>query len=741
MKASDFEEGLMTTQQQGTVLYVDDDESNRRALALVFRDAGFLVKEAGTGGEALRLAAEKPDLVVLDVQLPDVNGFEVCRRIRADPATTAIPVMHLSAVHVSPEDRRHALEEGADVYLTKPVEPGEVVAQARALLRTHRAEEMARASARQWQATFAALNDGVCLLDRNGRVLRCNPALGKVLGRPPETIVGKSCHELTPGSEGAPAFRRMLQTRRREVEEMALGDRWLQAVADPMLEPDGGLSGAVYVLSDVTERKRLEARLRQTQKMEALGQLAGGVAHDFNNLLTAVTGNVSLLLSGKAEQDPDRELLQAVEQAAWRAADLARQLLGFARKSEPRLRPLDLRLCLEEVARLLRRTFDPRIVVEVAAADGLWPAQADPGQINQVLMNLCLNSRDAMPEGGRLELSAENVVLTESQARQSAEARPGEFVRLRVLDSGRGIPPEVMPHLFEPFFTTKGKGEGTGLGLATVYGIVQQHQGWVECESAVGRGACFDVHLPRSAEGGGPAAAPAPPAAPTGTETLLLADDDRVLRTLGSAVLQRHGYKVLVAADGQEAVEIYEKEGPRIDLVILDLSMPRLSGRDAHRRLRQLNPQVRVLLCSGHPAEAAEAAREGALGYVSKPYRGQDLAAAVRKALDEIHPPPAAAEPARPAEEPAGLAWEFSRHDLTKEEAEELLDWLEGNGCVQRDVVCVGDRFVVRWRPPAGGSSGPHAGLWRGLHGILSRVWRRGGSPPGDESKPPTTGG
>src|SRR4051794_40942168 len=210
----------MATQPQGTVLYVDDDEANRRAFALVFREAGFEVKEAGTGDEALRLAAERPDLVVLDVQLPDVNGFEVCRRIRADPATTAIPVMHLSAVYVSPEDRTHALDGGADAYLTKPVEPREMVAQARALLRTHRAEEMARAAAQQWQATFAAINDGVCLLDRHGRVLRCNPTLERILGKPAPEILGRPCHELTQAADpgGDPAFRRMQKTRRREVE-------------------------------------------------------------------------------------------------------------------------------------------------------------------------------------------------------------------------------------------------------------------------------------------------------------------------------------------------------------------------------------------------------------------------------------------------------------------------------------------------------------------------------------------
>ncbi len=476
----------MTKPPEGTVLYVDDDEINRNTFALVFREAGFEVKEAATGGEALRLAEEMPDVVVLDVNLPDINGVEVCRHIKMHPATRAIPVMHMSAVYVSSEDKTHALEEGADAYVTKPVEPRELVAQVKALLRMHQAEERAEAAAQQWQATFAAINDGVCLVDHNGRVLRCNPATERILQRAAAKILGRDCDELipvTPGSGERSVFRRMLQTRHREVAELAVGDRWLQTVADPMLSEAGGWSGAVWILSDITERKHLEERLSQSQKMEAVGRLAGGVAHDFNNLLTAVTGNVSLLLAGTPEQDPDRELLLAIDRAAWRAAELTGQLLRFSRRSTPRLVPTDLRPCLDEIAAILSRTIDPRITLEVRSDSDLWVVEADSGQINQVLLNLCLNARDAMLEGGHLLLEAENVVMDEDQARQNVQARPGKFVCLRVRDSGHGIAPDVLPHIFEPFFTTKELGKGTGLGLATVFGVVGQHQGWVECSS------------------------------------------------------------------------------------------------------------------------------------------------------------------------------------------------------------------------------------------------------------------
>jgi two-component system cell cycle sensor histidine kinase/response regulator CckA len=742
----------MSVSHQGTVLYVDDDAANRKTFALVFREAGFEVKEAATGSEALKLAAEKPDLIVLDVNLPDITGFEVCRHIKAHPATTAIPVMHMSGVYVTPGDRTAALEEGADVYLTKPVEPRELLAQARALLRVHQAEERAAATARQWQSTFAAINDGVCLLDEQGRVVRCNVAAERILQRPAAEIIGRQIDQLLPAVRESSVLQRMFETRGRETAELTVGLRWLQTIADPMLDKAGAVLGAVFILSDVTERKRLEEQLRQSQKMEALGRLASGIAHDFNNLLTAVTGNASLLLAGRPPSDPDRELLVVIEQAAWRAAELTQKLLGFARRSAPVLRTTDLRLCLDEVAAILRRTIDPRLTLHVSSTADLWPVQADPGQMNQVLMNLCLNARDAMPTGGRILLEAENVVLAEGQS-LSTGARPGEFIRLRVRDTGPGIPPDVLPHLFEPFFTTKEAGKGTGLGLATVYGIVSQHHGWVECSSTehaaartdarpsgrpasggphgvrndpVGQGACFDVYLPRSAEAVSPLPAAAAPAAPGGTETILLADDDPLVRNLSREMLRRCGYQVLLAEDGEQVAELYSREQQRIDLVVLNRKMPRLSWRETLARLLQINPQVRVLLTSGDTTESIEPGLKGVLGFLAKPYRGEDLARAVRTALDEK---PGEEPPPRPPEPPTGpapsappgaeatptaeqeahpAAGEEHRSNLTKAEAEDLLDLLEACGFQRQVRFPEGQSgFTVQWRQEAPAETSP----------------------------------
>ncbi|MBL8798650.1 MAG: PAS domain S-box protein, partial [Planctomycetia bacterium] len=492
-----------------------------------------------------------------------------------------------------------------------------------------------------------SIPDLICYKDNHGVYLGCNTAFEQYCGRAEKDLVGLTDLDLFPTEVG--------KTHRERDRQMLAGgkarrhEEWLQypdgkvvlveTLKTPFADAAGRPLGLIGISRDITERRRLEDQLRQSQKMEAVGQLAGGVAHAFTNQLTAVLGNISLLTASLPAGDPNRELLRDTETAAVRASDLTKQLLGFSRRTVLRLEATNLNASMLEAVRILRRTFDPRITVEVKSLAELWTAWADPSQVIQVLINLCINARDAMPTGGRLTLETENVVLDDDLAQLHVEARAGEFVRLRVSDTGHGIPDEIRQRIFEPFFTTKHPGQGTGLGLAMVFGIVKQHQGWIDCTSEVNKGTRFDLYLPRFQEGNSvvpPQPQPATVNGGGGGETILLVDDEAMIRSLGRTILQRHGYQVLLAEDGPQALEIYGRERERIDLVILDLTMPRLSGHDTLRQMRQTDPAVPVLFASGYSAEQLAASeREGVLGFINKPYRPQELASTVRAALNK----------------------------------------------------------------------------------------------------------
>lgn len=390
------------------------------------------------------------------------------------------------------------------------------------------------------------------------------------------------------------------------------------------------------------ERQRLLEQLLQAQKMEAVGNLAGGVAHDFNNLLQAIGGHVQLMLARTSPDEPDHDRLRTICRAVERGGQLVQRLLLFGRKVQPQHRPVDLNQEAREASQILERSILRMVTIELRLANELWPVNADPVQIEQVFINLGVNAADAMPDGGRLTIATENVELGQGGLPECPDIPPGRYVLLTVADTGIGMSADVLERIYEPFFTTKEVGKGTGLGLSSVYGIVQSHGGCILCESEVGQGTVFRIYLPALKEGTAlaqPAASTQPlDQIPAGDrEIILVVDDEADLRDLTVEALYGFGYDSLVASSGQEALDIYAAHKGRISLVLLDLNMPKMSGQHCLRELLRMDPGVKVLVVSGNAVSSKidKILRDGAVGFLAKPYQLEELLTKIREMLDQ----------------------------------------------------------------------------------------------------------
>ncbi len=394
--------------------------------------------------------------------------------------------------------------------------------------------------------------------------------------------------------------------------------------------------------AEIAERTQAEAALRQSQKMDAIGQLAGGVAHDFNNILTVIRGYTCMVLTDERLDGKTRELLQQVDAAAQRAASLTRQLLMFSRKQMLQPEYLDPTEVIGHVSKMLRRVLGEDVALEIQAEKNAGGVHADRAMLEQVLLNLAVNARDAMPKGGRLLLRTDLVMLTETECHGEPKRRAGQFVCLTATDSGCGIAPEILPRIFEPFFTTKDVGKGTGLGLATVYGIVKHHAGWIEVDSLPGQGTSFKIYLPSAPKPDSKAAAQDPLVkAGGGTETMLLVEDELPLRNLLRKILQRYGYQVLAASSGVEALQVWQQHDGKIDLLLTDIVMPGgISGRELAQRLQTDHRDLKVIYSSGYSQELnnLQAMDSEGLLFLAKPYSPDQLARVVRSCLDGTSP-------------------------------------------------------------------------------------------------------
>jgi len=487
----------------------------------------------------------------------------------------------------------------------------------------------------------------------DGKYRGCNRACEDFLGLPHDAIIGKTVYDIAP-QEVADEYRRrdreLFNNPGVQIYEYKMiradgTERDVVFYKSTFTDSSGKLAGLIAVVVDITERKRAEEerehyrhRFMQAQKMEALGTLTGGIAHDFNNMLTVILGYSEMLLVGKEEGDPGYEDLRKIIQTTLKAAELVRTLMVCSRQAEMEPIPLDLNRQIEQLKELLARTLPRTIGIVLDLVDEPAQVSADPSQIAQMVMRLAANSAEAMPQGGHLTIETKNVVLDEDYCRSYAGVKPGPFVMLGVSDTGQGMDAETLERIFDPFFTTKMRDsrKGTGLGMSVVQGIVDQHGGHVTCESEIGRGTSVKIYFPAMESAKRTEAVAEPPLPRGRTETILLADDEELVRDLGKRILERSGYRVLLAANGKEALARYKKEQENISLVILDLIMPEMSGGQCLEELLKVNPGVKVLVATGFSPDAQmqQGLDKAAKGLVFKPYDVKKLLQSVRDALD-----------------------------------------------------------------------------------------------------------
>jgi len=479
-----------------------------------------------------------------------------------------------------------------------------------------------------------------------------NNAMTEILGYRSEELRGKNGRVLYPDEEEFRRIGEAINEARLNRETAEVETRWVRkdgSIADclvryTLLDPEKKASAMLVMAEDISfqkraeeERKRLEAQLQQAQKMEAVGTLAGGVAHDFNNLLQAILGYTQILLMDMEGSDAETSNLKQIEKSAQRASELTQQLLTFSRKVESKLRPVDLNQEVSQVRKFLERTIPRMIDIEVHLQEGLWTVNGDAAQIEQIMINLGVNARDAMPEGGTLVFETENRVLDAEYCYTHLGTRPGRYVLLSISDTGMGMDGTTVEHIFEPFFTTKDVGKGTGLGLAMVYGIVKNHDGYIMCYSESGKGTTFKIYFPAQ-ETGNVTAEEDPEAEDLkgGSETILLVDDEESLRDLGKDLLERFGYTIITATDGERAVETWKEKGADIALVILDLVMPRMGGKQCLEVLLGMDPGLKVIIASGFTVDGRtkEVVDAGARGFIRKPYELRQMLKEIRKVLD-----------------------------------------------------------------------------------------------------------
>jgi len=713
------------TNGQVEILIAGDSPTQAEQLKHVLEECGHAVTLAANGKQALDAArARKPALIISDIVMPEMDGYALCRHLKAEKKLKDVPVILMTPFSKA-EDVVKGLECGADIFIRKPYDkaaflsridyalsnrtlrerpklgvslqmqlggsthhivsdPHQIldllistyedairinaelsekqkeltqlaeglerkVEERTAALRAEIAErkvaeEQLRMSEEQFRLIAENIADLIAVLDLEGKRLYNSPSYKEILGDPAALLGSVSFNEIHPDDRERirKIFQETVRTGHGQRTEyrFLLRDgsvRYIESQGSVIPDEKGKPVKVVVVSRDVTERNHLDERLRQAEKMEAVGQLAGGVAHDFNNLLTIINGYGDILLEQLSPEDKQRGHVMEILSAGNRAANLTRQLLAFSRRQALLPVVLDLNAVVQNLDKMLRRLIGEDIGLVTLASEGLWNVKADPGQMEQVIMNLAVNARDAMPQGGKLTIETANVYLDQNYAEAHPNVNPGSHVMLAVSDTGVGMDSQTQARIFEPFFTTKGPAQGTGLGLSTVFGIVKQSGGHIWVYSELGVGTTFKVYLPRVEE---PLLHAEPVIAQTdlrqGSETVLVVEDEEAVRMLVCRVLESNGYRVLEARHGAEALVICDEHKEPIHMLMTDVIMPEMNGRELAERVSAQRPEMKILYISGYTDNAI--LRHGVLepgtNFLQKPFTPNTLVRKVRAVLD-----------------------------------------------------------------------------------------------------------
>ena len=676
------------------VLIVDDKEESLYLLNVLLQSHGYIVEEACNGAEALEKAhTTPPDLIISDLLMPVMDGYTLLRHWKTDERLKRAPFIIYTATYTDAKDEQLALDMGADAFILKPTEPEPFFNQVQEVLARHatRAYSPLNAPKTDEQGLLKQYNEAlirrieakmeqlekanhalqadivarkkteemlrklsvaveqnpvaVIITDVKGSIEYANPRFMEMTGYGLEELLGRTPRLLKSGETPREIYEELWR-------QINAGEKWRgefhnrkkdgslywdRSTISPIRDAAGVITHFLAVKEDTTAEKKMEAQYLQAQKMEAIGRLAGGIAHDFNNMLSVILGYTEAAMLELSPDSRTYKDLEQVESAASRSAELTRQLLAFSRQQTIEPVVLDLNTQMKGMQELLRRLIGEDIDIHFSLTPYLWAVKMDPSQVDQILANLAVNARDAMPDGGKLTIETENIHLNEDYCQEREGFLPGDYVMLAVSDSGCGMSKEIAEKVFEPFFTTKAEGKGTGLGLATVYGIVKQNNGFIHVYSEIDQGTTFRIYLTRHVSKEMPVDGAAKPKNVVhGTETILLVEDNTMLRTLAKRMLERMGYAVMEASTPDEAIAICEAHSESIHLLLTDVVMPLMNGKELRERIGVLRPEIKALFMSGYTADAI--ARRGVLdedmNFIGKPFGMNELGLKVRQVLD-----------------------------------------------------------------------------------------------------------